>query len=337
LERSDAYRRGLRQYDEIVSFAGRAVTTPNAFKNILGILPPGVRVPLTYRREGERHDILVRLPRLHSRAELLTAMESLERQMPLPVPPPAEEPKPNEHKPGKKPRLQKSTPPEEHQPKIESQTPPEMPEIVKRHFHAKRGYANYFFNKQNQERIWNAWNKQCNFAHQHATWIFAGNLSDGDSYGLRIGPGGVLLKTATIQLQWTVGDDLSATLDPPNSGGLFAALYLWRRLAVEGFSRFGDVYYLGTIEPGTREGLVDMLVGTYKGAECRFHFEPKTGDLSALEFFSADNRDPCEIYFSDYREFQGRLFPTRLEVRCGDIIFERFTINELRLEEKNER
>ena len=71
LEQSDAFRRGLRDDDEIVSFAGRPISTTNGFKNILGILPKGWRVPLSYRRDGKRYDILVRLPGLHHQEELL--------------------------------------------------------------------------------------------------------------------------------------------------------------------------------------------------------------------------------------------------------------------------
>ena len=63
LEASDAYRRGLRYDDEIISFGGRPISTPNGFKNVLGIFPKGWRVPLSYRRDGKRYDILVRLGR----------------------------------------------------------------------------------------------------------------------------------------------------------------------------------------------------------------------------------------------------------------------------------
>ena len=39
LEDCDAFRRGLRPDDEIVSFAGRPIRSVNAFKNMLGTLP----------------------------------------------------------------------------------------------------------------------------------------------------------------------------------------------------------------------------------------------------------------------------------------------------------
>ena len=42
LETSDAYRRGLRYDDEIISFGGRPISTPNGFKNVLGHLSQGL-------------------------------------------------------------------------------------------------------------------------------------------------------------------------------------------------------------------------------------------------------------------------------------------------------
>ncbi len=101
LEQSDAFRRGLRDNDEIVSFAGRPVSTANGFKNILGILPKGWRVPLSYRRDGKRYDILVRLPGLHNQEELLQAIESHRPEEPLPLPPPDEQSKPKTPNPEK--------------------------------------------------------------------------------------------------------------------------------------------------------------------------------------------------------------------------------------------
>ncbi len=78
-EESDAYRRGLRVDDELVSFAGRPIRSVNQFKNILGIFPEDWKVPLTYRRDGEKHDIRVRLRPLHGKRELAEMMVSPEK------------------------------------------------------------------------------------------------------------------------------------------------------------------------------------------------------------------------------------------------------------------
>ncbi len=95
LESSDAYRRGLRMDDEIVSFAGRTITTPNGFKNALGIYPKGWRVPLTYRRENKTYPIWVRLTGVHSNEQLIEKTLGRPAQ-PMPVPKPGEAPKPGE-------------------------------------------------------------------------------------------------------------------------------------------------------------------------------------------------------------------------------------------------
>src|SRR5687767_3885523 len=61
LEDSDAYRRDLREGDELLNFAGREIRSVNQFKSALGIFPKEWRLPLTYRRGNERRDSLVRL------------------------------------------------------------------------------------------------------------------------------------------------------------------------------------------------------------------------------------------------------------------------------------
>src|SRR5207245_7434332 len=61
LENSDARRRGLDLNDELVSFAGRVIGNRNHYQNVLGLFPKGWRVPLVYRRDNDKHEILLRL------------------------------------------------------------------------------------------------------------------------------------------------------------------------------------------------------------------------------------------------------------------------------------
>ena len=136
----------------------------------------------------------------------------------------------------------------------------------------------------------------------------------------------------TTEIKWTAGDELGASLLPAHSGGLLPALYLWRRLAVEGLGRFGDVYYYGTAPLRGHDGLVDVLVGSHKGVECRFYFDPAAGHLLALEMFPDEDSDPCEVYFSDYRDTGGQSWPGRIEVRYGDELFAVFKVKEARVE-----
>jgi S1-C subfamily serine protease len=331
LEQSDAFRRGMRDNDEIVSFAGRPVSTANGFKNILGILPKGWRVPLSYRRDGKRYDILVRLPGLHNQAELLQVTESHRPEEPLPLPPPDEQSKPKTPDP-EKPDSQKKFNPGGRRPAAEPPSAAEIPEIVKKYFQQKRGYANYYFNNLNQERIWKAWSGRCPLADQRGPWLISGSLPNSGTFNFELTDNQAVLKGPSLQAQWTVNGELGSALNPPHSGGLLPTLYLWRRLAVEGFARFGEVYYLGTAPLAGREGLADVIAGTHKDLDCRFYFDPAGGNLLAMEMYPDEDADPCEVYFSQYHEVDGRALPGRMEVRYADEVFAIFTINEFHFE-----
>ncbi len=316
LETSDAFRRGLRLDDEIVGFAGRTISTPNGFKNALGVFPRDWRVPLSYRRDGKRYDVLVRLAGVHGEEELLEKASVKKQPSIMPTPKPGDDPK----KPAPKGKM-----------KTTGEKLP-VPEIVNRHFQEKHGFANYFFNAQNQQRVWKAWTRGAEL--DGGVWTLSGQVENGGEFVIRIDGAGASMRLPSSELNWTAGDELGASPAPPHSGGLFPALYLWRRMAVEGLSRFGDVRYDGQAPLAGRPGLFDVLAASHKGAESRFYFDPTSGDLAALEFFSAEDSDPCEVYFHDYRESEGRRRPGRIEVRFGDEPFAAFKIDAMKTEKR---
>ena len=82
---SSADRRGVREGDELVEFAGRPVRSVNQFKNVLGIYPAGWALPLTVRRDGETRDVLVRTRGLNQTSDLLRVVA------PKPGPPPPDD------------------------------------------------------------------------------------------------------------------------------------------------------------------------------------------------------------------------------------------------------
>jgi len=325
-ENCDAYRRGLRRDDEIVHFGGRSISTANAFENILGILPKGWRVPLSYRRNGKQYDVLVRLVGIHGEEELIEMAGGRAPALPMPIPKPGDQPKrplppgKDGKKPAKKPP---AMPPHVELP---------VPKIVKKHLVEKRGFANYYFNTLNQERVWKAWNARAKLGG--GPWTLSGLRENGSRFRLQITDAGASLKLPSSKQSWTAGDNLGSSLTPVDSGGLFPCLYLWRRLAAEGLARFGEVRYLGTAPVVGHTGLVDVLAGTHKGVECRFYFDPAEGDLLAIEFFPDDNSDPCEVYFFDYRAIDGRFVPGRMEVRFGDKPFAAFKIDAFKAEKR---
>lgn len=317
---SDAYRRGLRSDDEIVSFAGRLISSANAFKNILGTLPKGWRVPLSFRHDGKQFDVLVRLMAAHGEGELVEMASGQAHGQPMPIPEPEKKPTPG--KDGKKPAK-----------KPASATKGEMPEpaVVKKHFFEKRGFANYYYNVVNQTRVWNAWNQRAKLGG--GEWTLSGPLEKG-RFRFRITDAAATLQLPRGEQRWTVEDNLAASLAPPDSGGLFAAFYLWRRLAVEGLAHFGDLNYAGAAPLVGHAGLVDVLTGTHKGVECRFYFDSAEGDLLAIEFFPDDSSDPCEVYFSDFRQTDGRLVPRRVAVQFGDKPYASFKIDKFKVEKR---
>ena len=326
LDDSDAYRRGLRYGDEIVSFGGRPIHTANGFKNVLGIFPKGWRVPLTYRRDKATSDILVRLSGVHREAELAKLLahdpdaapdpekkNPRDKKRPQPKPGrPEPTPKPGD-KPQGKPGMQF------HPPK------PPMPDVVKAVFTARPGYVNYYFNQQNQDRVWKAATEHGDFAAAVGPWTFGGELLAGGDWQVRLTDEQADIQMPGGQLKIDLTEkDLSRALAPPGSGGMLVALAMWRRMLIQGPAKFGQVQYLGTAPLAGHMELMDVLSAVHQGVECRLMFNPADGQLAALEMYPEEHTDPAEIHFSDYREVQGRLLPHRWEVRYGDSVYNVF-------------
>jgi serine protease Do len=320
-ESSDVFRRGLRYGDEIVEFAGRAIESPNALKNALGTFPEGWRLPLVYRRAAQRREILVRLAPLHHESQLLAEMEG-PRQVKKPKLPDSPKKNPAEKPaPGKLPIVMPSP-----------HVAPPAPAIVKDRYVKRRGYANYFFNHENQVRVWNAYAASFGEGSSAGRWTIAGAIASGKPFRIELNDAGGSIELPAGRTEWKAGEDLAGDLAPPTSGGLLPALYLWRRLATAGLDHFGEVHYWGAAPLGGRAHMVDVLVGTYGGVACRFYFEPGQSRLVALEMFPDDGADPCEVYFSDYRPIDRRSVPGVMEVRFGDETYGRFSIESLAVE-----
>lgn len=326
LEDSDAYRRGLRYDDEVVAFGGREIRTVNAFKNVLGIYPNGWRVPLTFRRDGKRFDILVRLAPAHRTGELeavVRASGEQEPEMPEEEPAPGDESEPKKPAP-KQPGAKKHPKPKQV----------ELPADVAKLYEDRPGYVNYYFNLQNRDRVWKKFQSQGAKFAAGETWKLAGVDRRGGEVQVSISPELGILTLPAGESKASFVEELRLSLSPPGSGGLLVALHLWQRLLTVGPERFGEVYYLGTMPLAGHKELVDVLVGIHGGIETRFCFASDTGQLLALEMYPDDDIDPCEISFGDYREFEGHLLPHRLEVRHADATFLTLEVKSYVLEKK---
>ncbi|MFM8250152.1 MAG: trypsin-like peptidase domain-containing protein [Planctomycetota bacterium] len=339
IESSDAYRRGLRYGDEIVSFGGRAIGTTNAFKNVLGIFPKGWRVPLVYRRDGQRQEIYVRLSGVHTDTELQQLLTRRPPQPPRPrgkedgpAPKPTEKPsekpaekpaaKPEEkpgEKPGEKPVPPKPVPggpPGANRP-APKPIPAEAAKLIKK----REGYVNYYFNELKRDQVWNAHLKQGDFTGTSATWKITGEVENEGEFEIVLGEKLVTAKLPSGTFQVDLSKDLDEQLSPPKSGGLLVALHLWQRMLRLGPGKFGEVYYLGRLPTAQRPVPSEVLVGTHQVMEARLLFESQTGQLGTLESYSDVQGDPCELIFADYQAIQGLSFPHRWECRFAGQTF----------------
>ena len=311
LEACDAYRRGLRYGDEIVRFAGREITSTNALKNALGVFPQGWIVPLSYRRDGETFDTYVRLMGLHDLSQLYDLVQQEEKK-------PLEPPKPGRPKGEEKPR---ERPRRTLPPKIEK-----LPEVVAARYEARRGYANYWYNREKQRELWELYRDQSELAGAGYGWKIRGSLSDGRPVELRQSAEESFLRLPYGNYGASFRGMLDEQLSPPGSGGLLLAVHLWQRLLDKGLDKFGEVAYLGQLPLTSGGELADSLVGTYAGMETRFLFSPETGDLLGIDLFPAEHLDPCELRFSDFGELAGRRLPRRWRIVHGTNVFAEFSI-----------
>ncbi len=333
LEESDSFRRGLRPDDQLVAFAGRPMTSTNQFKNVLGIFPSGWRVPLTYRRANSKSDILVRLMGNMDKAKDPNQ--------------PAGGPAPRPGGPPPNPGIDKSP--------------------AKALFETKRGFANFHFNKEAQKELMEKFRKATgDLSAFNGDWSLDGTLVRDEGKGT----------DATVA--WKGNDDketvVSMTLNgvtesvkplalnaggaelflPTGSGGLYVALYQYRRMLVlqkKGFAPNDEEivpkFVHGGVEPiypmpadgkapdELRSLRVDCEVIRTGGAfDGKFFFDKKSGQLIALESRITKDEDPCELYFFDFKDTNGVTLPTRIECRFGDRRYATLTVKNYTLGKK---
>jgi serine protease Do len=328
LEDTDAYRRGLRLDDEIVKLAGRPIRTVNGLKNVLGTLPRLWRVPLVYRRDGEVYRVPVRLGGVHSAGEL--AAKLADKSAPPPRHPDGDPPQEDPKRPPRPKFSNKSSDPRK-----------KMPAIIKQHYEQKKGYANHYYNRLHRARLADAVHRAAGVDRQTNLWILRGEIHSEWGAGemrVELGPQTGLAELPDYQGRANFTGELGDMLDPPATGGLLVALHLWQRLLLYGVEDFGNVEYIGTvplvdgIERVDGAQRVDLLIGLYAGVEARFMFDPENGQLLALEMFSDDAVDPCEIYFGDYREVDGLQLPHRMQIQHALRSYGVFRISEFEFE-----
>lgn len=308
LESSDAYRKGLRFDDRIVSFADREINTVNQFKNILGIFPMGWRVKLRVERGVQQFEIVVRLSGVHSPqelAEMIQGSADSQNEQPNPDELPGDVPIPTTPRP---------------KPKYDLQNADD--ESL---FEQRRGFANHYFNRAQLERVWNGLLDNGNFGDADQKWRITG-LIDNEPATFILGSiqSGIQTRTHTHLLDAT--QDLRTQLAPGDSAGLLLAMHLWRKMLVDGPQGYGDVIYFGSLPlfvPQTnmankqgflRQGSAETLVATVDVVETNFLFDQSNGRLVAMEVYPDVGVDPCELHFLNYQVHDDLAVPSEIRV-----------------------
>ena len=312
LEDSDAFRRGVRYDDEILALAGRPVRTVNAFKNILGTLPAGWQVPLAYRRSGRRFETLVRLAGVHAPARLAQLVAPGEEQPAVP----------GDHGPQPRPSN-------------------DLPEAVRGLYEPRPGFTNHHFNVLERDRVARTLAAHAAAVADSGEWVLTGRLADGAAFRIALSDAEGVIDLPTGTTRVDAGRDLDAAPNPPGSGGLLAALLVWRRLLREGPAAVGRTEYWGTmpvaVHPNAGAGLaaasrdlpplVDVLSTSVAAIEARLAIDAE-GRVVAIDFWHEPDADPCEIRFAgSLADAPLPGMPDRMEVRRGGGLFGVFHID----------
>jgi len=285
IESSEAWRRGLRAGDELVSFAQRSLTSANDFKNILGIFPSGTRIPLTVRGPDGQRTTSIRLKPLHEFQQVPPSPEP--PQEPIPVQPVDPEDKPQD------------------------ETPAELASL----FESRDGFTNFAFNRRNQQRLLSRLiDKLDKIDGVDATWKMLVMEEGGtDSMTMVVGREGAGLTQNGIPFHQT-DDDPDAAAEPPDFPGLLTAALQWHRLFRGKSAGWAEIVYEGTerqFETGTP---VDVLITRVGPVECRWLFAEDNPLPSGVDVQASAGQDEARLLFDGWSSDGAIPHPARLGV-----------------------
>ncbi|MEI7685472.1 MAG: trypsin-like peptidase domain-containing protein [Planctomycetota bacterium] len=339
LEEADVYRRGVDIDDEILSFAGRSMGSVNQFKNVLGIYPRGWRLPLEVRREKAKREVLVRLMGVQRKEIKDDGLPGDDPEAP--------KPKPKDDQPmPKKIVFGKDLAPQGPGAKL---------------YETKAGYANYYFNKLEKERLLGQFAKAGDLKGRDGTWTLDGVVrlkklrteskatfvlgDEPDPEGKGSHPAAKLqIDNFPYRVEPLKIQDASVMKLPESSGGLLASMYLWQRFLTLGDKGFSDCVHGGMepIYPPSADGApvksvaslrtdAEVLITRHGPYTTKWFFSPTDHTLVAMETRMKEHEDPCEIYFSEYRPEAGRMLPHRIAVKYADLHYGTFDIRSYNL------
>jgi len=288
-----AFFHGLRTGDEIVSFGGRPIGSVNQFKNVLGIYPKGWKIPLVYRRDGERYEIYPRLEALHSVGELIEFASA---------PAPAEEP---EEKPENVPPI----------PMLPHQKAPEIPEEYAHLYESRIGFANYYFNRTRQEELLATLKSLGDFGQSSQKWTLTGNVKDGGAYRLVLADFASLFEVPAEGQVFLLDSGRPETFTAgPYSSGMLMSLRELQQLLISGPENFSEILYIGS-EPLDGVGAkVDVLSTLHEDRQIRWYFDRTAKQLVGWDTKFSEDRPECGVRIHGWKTGGPYAVPQELKI-----------------------
>ncbi|MFK7737694.1 MAG: S1C family serine protease [Pirellulaceae bacterium] len=328
----DAYRRGLRFGDEILSLADREVSSTNVFKNILGTLPRDWRVPLIVRRDGKTRELLVRLDGVHTEKELIDLV--FPERPPGAMPPNIPRKNADEPEPSKEP----SEDGDEASKKTETQDAADLPDSLRRLLPKKelvasmltkrKGFANFYFNELERDRTWQQVRQLGEFTATAESWNWSGKLTgESTPISLQSSPEAATLRVGSRTRTVDFAKPLSDVISQRRENGILVAFRALQQFLREGPKRIGDTSYLGKMPVYAGSSIrmseqprLDTLQTLWFDAVVRFSVQPD-GRVALIEVFGDAESDPVELYLDNYQVHRigdsELLVPGRMRLQYG--------------------
>lgn len=322
LNRSDAYRRGLRYGDEIMEVAGRSIRTTNELKNVLGTLPSHWRVKIKYRNSEGPAETLVRLDAVHSNEELLQLVQGgLPGMGPQPKDPKDKDPNDKDQQP-------KPAPEEQPRPDADpsdngsSDLSPKASSEWKKWFIEKDGFANYFFNQYEREKALLKYRELLGTLDPNATWKLSGKwVGDDRSVDFLLNENKIEFVKGGVTQSIDPKQGVSKIISKRSIDGLPLVLGLWRELILGVGNAKGKLIdssiYLGTMPMLGNAPFHHVLEIQISDTRMWAYFHPDDYQLTAIELFGDEGDDPVEVYFDRPTKFQSIVLPSRMKLQYG--------------------
>ena len=297
-EISEAWRRGLRPGDELVSFGNRALTSANDFKTVLGIFPAGIRVPMTSRNRDGVHRNTVRLLPLHG----FDAAPQL----------------PEERKPKKRPG-DPDQEPDEQPASPHDEKAPAVPQQYAHLFKEKKAFSNYYFNELHRDRLLNPLRESLagSESNKTATWSISWKASDNGTLGeLIVGTEGAGLRTEKNNWYQPI-EDQHPSNEAVDLWGVLSASLQWHRLFQADPDLFSEVLYIGAESLAPSGRLVETVFIQDGAVESRWYFTAESPLPIGVDVVMGAGHDEARLRFDGWEN--GTVpFPNRIGIVNAD-------------------